>query len=119
MFEVIVGLKEGIACKELHQDTSNAPDVAREAPSQIQNDFGRPIMPGRNNGRMILVIERRRAKVNESDFAVQKDTTLTCVTGIRVRGGGDGAIVGESLIGTANEKNVFGLEVGVNEIQVM
>jgi hypothetical protein len=32
---------------------------------------------------------------------------------------GDGAVVGKGLVGVANEKDVFGFEVGVNEVEVM
>ena len=33
-------LEERVSGEELHQDTSNTPDVAREAPAEIQYDFG-------------------------------------------------------------------------------
>jgi hypothetical protein len=33
-----------------------------------------------------------------------------------MRGRGNSAIVGESLVGVANEEDVFGFEVGVDEV---
>ena len=49
MFEVIMRLKEGISREELYKDTANAPNIARKAPSHIEYDFGRAVMPGRDN----------------------------------------------------------------------
>lgn len=46
MLEIIVRLEEGIAGKELDQDTSNAPNVARERPTEAKNDLGGPVMSG-------------------------------------------------------------------------
>lgn len=46
MLKVVVGLEEGISSEEFDQDTADTPDVTREAPPQIQDDFGRPIVAG-------------------------------------------------------------------------
>ena len=44
VFEVVMRLEERVSGEELHQDTSNTPDVAREAPAEIQYDFGGPVV---------------------------------------------------------------------------
>lgn len=36
-----------------------------------------------------------------------------------MRRGWDGAIIGEGLVSVADEENVFGLKVGVDEIEVV
>ena len=49
MLEVIVRLKQGVAGEKFHQNAADAPDVARERPSQPENNFGCPVMAGRHN----------------------------------------------------------------------
>lgn len=57
MLQVIMGLKECIAGEEFHQDTANTPDVTGIAPSQVKYNFWCSIMSGRDDRRMILIIE--------------------------------------------------------------
>lgn len=114
-----MGLEKGVTREEFHEDAPNTPDITRETPAQIQDDLGCPVMPRGNNGRMVFVVERGRAKINESDLAVEENAPLAGVAGIRVRGGWDGAVVGECLVCVADKENVFGLEVGMDEVEVM
>lgn len=64
MFEVVMCLKESVTGEELYQDTADAPYVARVAPSKIEDDFGRSVVPGGHHRRMIFVIEGCRPEVN-------------------------------------------------------
>lgn len=70
MFKVVVCLEQCIACEELNQDASYTPDVTREAPSKVEDDFWGSVMSGANNRRVVLLIEGCRAKINEPDFGV-------------------------------------------------
>lgn len=119
MFEVVVCLEKGIAGEELHQDTPNTPDIARETPSQVQNDLGGSVVTGGNNGGMVLVIKCCGTEVDQSDLAVEKNTPLTSVPGVCVGGGRDGTVVGKGLVGVADEEDIFGLQVGMDEVEVM
>jgi hypothetical protein len=47
MLQVIMSLEQGISSEELHKDAPDAPDIAREGPTQTKNDFWSPIMPSR------------------------------------------------------------------------
>lgn len=68
---------------------------------------------------MILVIEGRGTKVNQSDFAVEKNAPLTSVSWVRVGGGRDGTVVCEGLVSIADEENIFGFKVGMDEVEVV
>lgn len=46
MLEIIMGLEESIPSEELHENTTDTPDITRKAPSQIQYDLRRTVMPG-------------------------------------------------------------------------
>lgn len=119
MFQVIMGLEECIASVEFHENTPNTPDVAREAPSHVQDDFRGPVMPGGNDGRVVLIVKRGRPEINQSNFTIQKNASLACVSRGRVRRRWDGPVVGEGLVGIADEQDVFGFQVGVDEVEVV
>lgn len=70
MLQVIMSLEEGIACEELHQDTTNAPDITWITPPEVEYDFWCPVMSGGNNRRVILIIKSSRSKVYQSDLRV-------------------------------------------------
>ena len=66
-----MGLKQRIAGKKFNQDASNTPYIARKAPPKIEYDFWCSVMPSRDHGRMVFIIESGGAKVDEPDFRVQ------------------------------------------------
>lgn len=68
---------------------------------------------------MILVIERGGPKVNQTNFTVQQNTTLAGIARVGVGGRWNGAVVGECLVGAADKKDVLGLQIGVNEVEVV
>jgi hypothetical protein len=119
MFEVVVSLEESISGKELYQDTPDTPDVTGETPAQIQNNLWCPIVTGGHNRRVVFIIKCGRAKVNETNLTVEKDPSLARIAGVGVRGGRDGAVVSKGLVGAADEEDVFGFQIGVDEIQVV
>lgn len=57
MLEIVVCLEQGIAGVELDQNTADAPNVARKAPTQVENDFWGAVVARRDNGGVVLVIE--------------------------------------------------------------
>jgi hypothetical protein len=50
MLQVIVRLEQGIAGEELDENAAYAPDVAREAPSKVEDDLGSTVVSGRDDG---------------------------------------------------------------------
>jgi hypothetical protein len=50
MLQVIVRLEQGIAGEKLDENATYAPDVAREAPSKVEDDLGGAVVSGRDNG---------------------------------------------------------------------
>lgn len=70
MLEIVVGLEEGISCKELDEYTTNAPYIARKRPSKTENDFRSSVVTGRDDGRMILILECGRSKVDQTYFCI-------------------------------------------------
>ena len=114
-----MGLEESVAREELHKYTPDTPDITGETPAQIQNDFGGAVMPGRHDGRVVFIIEGGGAKINEPDLAIEKDSPLPGTAVNCGRRGGDGTVIGEGLVCVANKEDVFGFEVGMDEVQVM
>lgn len=80
VLQIVVSLEKGIAGEELDEDAADAPDVARERPAQTKNDFGSPVVPGRNDRRMIFVLECGGPEVDQSNFSVEQDFTLVRLT---------------------------------------
>jgi hypothetical protein len=79
MLKVVMCLEEGVSGEELYQDTPDAPDVTREAPAEVENDFRSPVVTGRHNGGVVFVIKGSRTKIDESDLAIKKNAALPCV----------------------------------------
>ena len=68
---------------------------------------------------MVFVVKCCRTEVDETNFAVKKYTSLASIPRVRVGGRGDGTVVGEGLVCAADKEDVFGFEIGVNEVEVM
>ena len=64
-------LEECVAGVELEHDAADAPDVTRLRPAHLQYDFRRSIVARRHDGAVVLVVERRRAEVDELDVSAQ------------------------------------------------
>ena len=64
-------LEESITSEELDEDTANAPDIARIAPSQVKYDLRCSVVPRRDDGGVVFVVEGCRSKVNKSDLRVE------------------------------------------------
>lgn len=79
MLEIIVRLEESVAGEELDKDASNTPDVARKTPAKIEDDFRCAIVTSRDNGRMVLVVESCRSKINQSYLAVEQDSSCASI----------------------------------------
>lgn len=109
-------LEKGVSSEEFDQDTTNTPDVAGEAPSEIQDDFRCPVVAGRDDRGVVFIIKGGRSEIDKSDFTVEEHTALPSVAVGGVGRRGDGAVVCEGLIGVANEEDVFGFEVSVDEV---
>lgn len=71
MLEVVMRLEECVTCEELDEDASNAPYIARIAPSKVEYDLRCSVVPGRNDGGVVLVIKGCRSKVNQSNLSVK------------------------------------------------
>lgn len=98
MLQVVVCLEEGVACEELHENTPDTPNITRKRPAETEDDFRRTIVAGRNDRRMIFVLECSRAKVDQSNFSVEQYPPLCGLPINRRRGGRDLSVIRESLI---------------------
>lgn len=72
-------LEESVASEELDQNTADAPNVARVAPTQVQDDLRRSVVSCADHRRMIFIIKRGRTKVNQSDLRFEQDLPELCV----------------------------------------
>lgn len=75
-----MGLEQGISCEKFNKYTTNTPDITWKTPPKIQNNLRRSVMTCRNNRRVVFVVKRRRAKVDQSNLTVQEDATLASAT---------------------------------------
>lgn len=71
MLKVVVGLEQCVTGEELNQDTADAPDVTRIAPSQIQYNLRCSIMSCRDNGGMVFVVKGSRSEINQPDLCIK------------------------------------------------
>jgi hypothetical protein len=119
MLQVIVRLEQGIAGEELDENASYAPDVARKAPSEVEDDLGSAVVSGRDDGRVILVIKGSRTKVDESNLGVQQYPTELCRARIRVGRRRNVAVIREGLVVVLYKEDVLRFEISVDEIKIM
>ena len=90
---------------ELEDNAANAPDIARLAPAELQDDLGRPVVPGGHNTAVVLPVERSRAEVNELHSGVPHPSDVPLVRG---------AVLAVPVV--ADKQNVLGLQVGVSQM---
>lgn len=112
-------LEESIPGVELDENAADTPNVAWEAPPQIQDDLWSPVVSCGNHRRMILVVERSRAKVDQPDLTVEKHPSLASVAADGVRRRRHGTVVGKRLIRTVDQQDVLGLEISVDQIEIV
>ena len=72
MLKIVMSLEKGVTGIEFNQDTANAPDVTGIAPAQVEDDFRCAVMPRRDDRRVILIVECRRAKVNQPNLCIEQ-----------------------------------------------
>lgn len=68
---------------------------------------------------MVLVLESGRAKVDQSNFGIEKDSALGSLSIDSRRRRGDATTVGESLILIITQKDVFRFQIGMNKIEIV
>lgn len=68
---------------------------------------------------MVFIIECGRTKIDKTDLTVKEDPSLASIAGVRVGGGRNATVVGEGLVGAADEKDVFRFEIGMDEVEVV
>ena len=76
MLKIVMCLEQCVPSEELNEDATNAPDVTGVAPAKVQDDFRRSIVSSGNNRGMVLVIERGRSEIDQSDFGVKQHPSL-------------------------------------------
>ena len=102
--ELSVYLKKSDASGEFEDDASNGPDVAGGAPAQLEDDLGRAVVPRRDDGRVVLVVEGGAAKVDQSDLGVAEEAEVLLALGVV-----------DEVVAAVVEEDVLRLEVGVRQ----
>jgi hypothetical protein len=77
MLEVIVRLEQGVTGEKLNQDATYTPNVAGKAPTKIEYNLWRTVVPSGHNRGVILVIERGGTEVNESNLRVKEHLAMS------------------------------------------
>lgn len=119
VLQVIVGLEQGVSREELNQYAPNAPDIAREAPSQVEYNLGGTVVPRRHDRRVVFIVKGRRAKIDQPDLAIEEYSPLALHAVRSVGGGWDVAVVSECLVGAVHQEDVLRLQIGVDQVDVM
>jgi len=101
---VAAGLEKGDTKRHLKDDAADGPDVAGLGPAQLHDNLWGPIMPGRDNRGVMLVVKGGASKVNEPDLRV--DNAVNRGTTPRIKLGSERGII---------EENVLWLQVGVRD----
>lgn len=70
VFQVVVCLEQGFPRVELDEDTTYAPCVAGEGPSHVENDLWRSVVTCGDDLRVVLVVEGRATKIDETDVCI-------------------------------------------------
>jgi hypothetical protein len=76
VLEVAVRLEQGLAGEELDKDAADRKHVARVRPTKAEDDLGRAIVPGRDDGRVVLALKGRRAKVDQPNVGIVEQELL-------------------------------------------
>jgi hypothetical protein len=85
VLQIIVRLEQCISCEEFDENASDTPDITREGPTETENNLWCPVMASRDDRRVVLVLERSRTEVDESDLSIEKDFTLSSLSINRCR----------------------------------
>ena len=95
VLDLIVGREEQRASPKLSEDAPHRPLIDRMVPLQAEGYLGRTVLPRAHDGRVVLVLPRGSAKVDERHARMR----------------------GQSIppVERRDEQNVLGLEVGVGE----
>ena len=90
---------------ELEHYAANTPDITGLAPSQLQDDLGRPVVSGGHNTAVVLPVERGRAEVDELHSGVSHPSDVPLI---------GGAVFAVPVV--AYKQNVFGLQIRVSQM---
>ena len=76
-------------------------------------------MASADNRGMIFILKGSRTKVDQPDLGVEKHPPLRCLSVDCGRGRGNFPVVGERLIRVVTQQDVFRLEIGVDQVEVV
>lgn len=68
---------------------------------------------------MVFVLEGSRAEVNQTNLRVEEDFALRSLTSHTGRRGWYPAVVGEGLVSAVAEQDILGLEISVNQVEIV
>ena len=112
-------LEKRIAGEKLNQDAPDTPDIAGERPAKAKDDLGCPVVAGRHDRGVVLVLEGGRAKINQSNLRVQEHLPLCSLTAHRRARRRNLPIVGKCLVFAVAQQDVLRLQIGVDQVQIM
>lgn len=84
-----------------------------------ENDLRRAVVSCADDRAVVLIIERRASKVDKVNLRAEQDATEFGRPGRQCARGRNVAVVSEGLVSMAQEQDILGLEVGVNEVEVV
>lgn len=87
--------------------------------TDAENYFWRPIMPCADNARVVFIIECCTPKVDQVDMRRKQNPPELRTPRSQRTARRDIPIIGERLVCVTEEQDVLGLEVGVDEVEVV
>ena len=119
VLEIVVCLEESVTGEELDQYAANTPDVARIAPSHVEYDFRCSVVSSGYDGRVVFIIESGRSKINQPYLRIQENLPMASLSVGQCGGRWDSSVVCECLVIVIHQEDILGLQVGVDQIQVV
>ena len=101
-------LEEGEAQRQLEEDATDGPNIARLRPAKLKDHFGSTVMPSGHNGAVMLVVEGGTAEIDQPDLGVPDNPVILLLL-----------VVVDEVVGAVKEEDVFWLEIGVRQTVVV
>jgi hypothetical protein len=91
----------------------------QEELTDIENDLRSPVVPRTNHRAMVLIIKSCTSKVNEIDLRRQQNLPELRTPRSQGAARGNVPVVCEGLVHVVEQQNVLGLEVRVDQMEVV
>ena len=87
--------------------------------TNAKDDFRGSVVSSADHRTMVLIVEGSRSEIDQVDLWAQEHPAELGRPRIYRARGRDVAVVGEGLVCVVEQQDVLGLEIGVNQVEIM